>query len=270
MQEIFAAANIVLSLAILLYASWRDYLTREVSNRVWAVYAPVALALSLAQFLLFESSLLPTFALAFGVTSGFALLLFYTGGFGGADSKALMCIALSLPFFPAVLLSPLLEAGFSPLSRVVFPITVLSNSVLIAAASGFYLLLCNVASRLKTGKPVFEGTLAKEPLGKRILVLITGRRVPLSTLEAKWHVYPMEDIAQESVEGTLQRKLMIVPRDEGRNDVVARLKKAVDAGQIDGKVWATPGLPMLIFVTVGLIIALTLGDVVWLLISYLL
>jgi len=241
-----------------------------VSNRVWAVYAPVALALSLAQFLLFDPSMLSTFALAFGVTSGFALLLFYMGGFGGADSKALMCIALSLPFFPAVLLSPLLGAGLSPLSRFVFPITVLSNSVLIAAASGLYLLLRNVASRLKTGKPVFEGTLAKEPLGKRILVLITGHRVPLSTLEAKWHVYPMEDIAQDGVEGTLQRKLMIVPRDEGRNDVVARLKKAADAGKIDGKVWATPGLPMLIFVTVGLIIALTLGDVVWLLISYLL
>ena len=37
-------ANIVLSLIILLYASWSDYKTREVSNRVWAIYAPIALA----------------------------------------------------------------------------------------------------------------------------------------------------------------------------------------------------------------------------------
>ena len=31
-------------------------------------------------------------------------------------------------------------------------------------------------------------------------------------------------------------------------------------------VWATPGLPMLIFVTLGLIVALLLGDLVWLLV----
>ena len=34
--------------AFLIYASWSDYKTREVSNRVWAIYAPIALALSLS------------------------------------------------------------------------------------------------------------------------------------------------------------------------------------------------------------------------------
>jgi prepilin signal peptidase PulO-like enzyme (type II secretory pathway) len=33
---------------------------------------------------------------------------------------------------------------------------------------------------------------------------------------------------------------------------------------IDSYVWATPGLPMLIFVTLGLIVALFFGDIVWL------
>jgi prepilin signal peptidase PulO-like enzyme (type II secretory pathway) len=32
-------------------------------------------------------------------------------------------------------------------------------------------------------------------------------------------------------------------------------------------VWATPGLPMLIFITLGLIVALTAGDIVWIIIS---
>jgi preflagellin peptidase FlaK len=92
-------------LAILTYSSWSDYKTREVSNRVWAIYAPIALALSLTQIGLYEPSQLPFYALSFGVTAGLALLLFYAGGFGGADSKALMCIALSLPLLP--LFSPL-------------------------------------------------------------------------------------------------------------------------------------------------------------------
>ena len=44
----------------------------------------------------------------------------------------------------------------------------------------------------------------------------------------------------------------------------------VDAGKIDAYVWATPGLPMLIFVTIGLIVALLFGDIVWLLVSFIL
>ena len=38
----------------------------------------------------------------------------------------------------------------------------------------------------------------------------------------------------------------------GRAEVVERLSKAAQEGKIDERVWATPGLPMLIFVTVGL------------------
>ncbi len=268
METAFAAARICVTLIVLVYASWSDYKTREVSNRVWVVYAPVALALSLAEFLLYEPSSLPMFAVTFGLTSAFALLLFYTGAFGGADSKALMCIALALPFFPSNLLTPILTGGIpSPLSEFIFPITILSNSVLIAAASGLYLLIRNLAMRLKTGKPIFEGTLAKESMGKKILVLVTGRRFPLSTLQAKWHVYPMEDISEGGNGDALQRKLIVLPHDEGRNEIVARLSKAAEEGKIDNKVWATPGLPMLIFVTIGLILALTLGDIVWFLIG---
>src|SRR3990170_8071152 len=108
MQVLFTAANITLSLSFLLYASWSDYKTREVSNRVWIIYAPLALSLSLAGFLLFDPSRLPFFIFSFGVTAAIAVLLFYTGGFGGADSKALMCIALALPFSTENLFSPVI------------------------------------------------------------------------------------------------------------------------------------------------------------------
>jgi hypothetical protein len=89
--------------------------------------------------------------------------------------------------------------------------------------------------------------------------------MPIAKLQAKWHIYPMEDIAAEN--DAVKRNLVLVPRDEGRDAVVTRLSEAVDAGKIGGKVWATPGLPMLIFVTIGLVIALFFGDIVWLLVS---
>jgi preflagellin peptidase FlaK len=270
LQEIFAAAKVTLSLVFLLYASWSDYKTREVSNRVWMLFAPLALLLSIAELLLYESSKLPLFGLSFGITAIIAFVLFYSGGFGGADSKALMCIALALPFSPQTLFTPVLAVGVSPLSQNLFPLTIFSNAVLFAAATGIYMLLYNIIWHKKTGKKTFEGTLATESIGKKIVTLITGYKVSVAKLKEKWHVYPMEDIEEENGENPLKRKLVVIPRDEGRSEIVARLSKAVDAGKIDAYVWATPGLPMLIFITIGLIIALLFGDIVWMLVSFVL
>jgi preflagellin peptidase FlaK len=269
LETIFIAAKITLSLAILLYASWSDYKTREVTNRVWAIYAPTALILSLAEILLYAQELilkLSLFGLSFGVTAVFAIILFYSGGFGGADSKALMCIALALPFSTETLFMPIFPSGVSPLSQNLFPLTIFANGVLLAAASGLYLLLRNLILRAASGKKLFEGTLRTESLGKKILVIITGYKISVTNLKEKWHIYPMEDL--EESEATFKRKLLVVPKDEGRNEIVERLSNAVKNGKIDDSVWATPGLPMLIFITIGLILALLFGDIVWLLVSF--
>jgi preflagellin peptidase FlaK len=268
LREILEATKVTLSLAFLFYASWSDYKTREVSNRVWVLFAPLALLLSLVELLLYEPSKLPFLGLSFGITAIIAFVLFYSGGFGGADSKALMCIALALPFSPATLFTSVLAAGASPLSQNLFPLTIFSNAVLFAAATGIYMLLYNIIWHRKTGKKTFDGTLATESIGKKIIALITGYKVSVAKLKEKWHIYPMEDIEEENDEKPLKRKLVVVPRDEGRDKIVARLSKAVDAGKIDADVWATPGLPMLIFITIGLVVALLSGDIVWMLVSF--
>jgi len=257
------SASIAVSLIVLIYSSWKDYKCREVSNKVWAIYAPVALALTLPQLIIFDQADLLLYAICFGVTSGIALLLFYAGGFGGADSKALMCIALALPFAPVTLIPPLISPA-SPTSQLIFPITIFGNSVLFAAASGIYMVLRNVVWHKKTKTPMFAGSLANESWGKKFVVLITGYRMNVSKVKEKWHIFPMEDI-DDSAED-LKRKLVLIPKDEGRDKIVERLQNAVDAGKIDRYVWATPGLPMLIFVTLGLIVALFAGDVVWLIV----
>ena len=233
---------------------------------VWIVYAPIALALTLADLLLYNSARLPLFGLCFGVTAVIAILLFYTGGFGGADSKALMCIALALPFSVGTLLGQLSPLGESPLAQNIFPLTIFSNGVLFAAATGIYMLMYNLVWHARNGKKFFEGTLAKESIGKKLLVVITGHRIPLEKLKTTWHIYPMEDTTEEG-NTSLKRSLLVVPRDEGRDEIVSHLSKAAKEGKIDKNVWATPGLPMLIFITAGLIAALLFGDIVWILIS---
>jgi preflagellin peptidase FlaK len=269
LQIALTAANVIVTLVFLLYASWRDHKTREVSNRVWVIYGPIALTLSLSELLFFEPSQLLLYGLSVGVTVGFAFLLFYSSGFGGADSKALMCIAISLPFAPVALSMPFLAEGLSPIAQYIYPITILGNSVFFAAATAIYMALRNVVWHKKNGVQMFQGTLASESLGKKFLAIITGYPAPVDTLK-KRHMFPMEDL-EDQTENFMKRKLVVFPQDEETQDkTLERLSNAVKSGKIGNFVWATPGLPMLIFVTLGLIVALTFGDIVWLLIRLIL
>ena len=268
-QAILVAAQVAVSVALLTYASWSDYKTREVSNRVWAIYAPIAVALAIPELLLYDSSKqLVFFGVSVGFTVGLAFLLFYSGAFGGADSKALMCIAFALPFAPVALFTPFLAGGLSPISQVIFPVTIFSNAVLFAAASGIYMVLRNLVWHKKNSKKMFSGTLAHESMLKKIVILITGYKVTVAKLKEKWHIFPMEDV--DEGENAINRKLVVIPSEEGRDKIVERLSNAVQAGKIDSYVWATPGLPMLIFITLGLIVALFCGDIVWLLVRFIL
>lgn len=218
---------------------------------MWAILAPSAFALTSLQFFMFAPESLYVYALSFGVTSALSITLFYGGAFGGADAKALICLSLALLSYPAHLLQP--YSGFvSPL----FPITVFCNAVLLAALSVFYVVVRNYVWKRKTGKRLFEG-FEKESGWRKILVLLCGYKVNITELEKREHLYPLEDINEN------ERKLLVVPKDEDRSEIVGRIQKAGREGRLQNEVWATPGLPLLIFVTVGLIFALVYGDIVW-------
>jgi preflagellin peptidase FlaK len=254
-------ARVVITFAFLIYASWSDYKTREVSNTVWMIFAPIGLTLTLIDIYMDDPSSILTFGICFALTAAISLALFYSGGFGGADSKALMCLALALPFYPSNTSFPLIGET-SPISKTFFPLTIFTNGVLLSAASAILILLYNLSDHARNSKTLFEGESKKEPFWKKILVLLTGYKMPIAELKEKWHIYPLEDIKRDS-EGHVTRKLILLPKDEGRNEVIERLENAASNGIIQQKVWATPGLPMLIFITVGFAFAFIFGDIVW-------
>jgi preflagellin peptidase FlaK len=261
-------AKTTIALLFLLYASLSDYKSREVSDTVWAVMAPLGLAVTLIEMYINGFSTLPLYGICFGLTSAFAIAIFYAGGFGGADAKALMCLALTIPFYPAGLPEPL-SKEISPISTNFFPLSIFNNSVLLAALTAIGMLLYNVSWRLKTGNKLFGGTYKNESIGRKIVVLLTGYRTSVDNMKEKWHIYPLED-TEDDPEKQFGRKLLVVPKDEGRNDVVKRLDEAVKTGKIPDRIWATPGLPFLIFITLGLVLALFVGDIVWIFIRTLL
>ncbi len=263
MEEVLSWTRVLVSLIFLAYASWSDYRTREVSNNVWVVFAPVAFLLTFAQFLFFPSvgdvlQSMIYYGISFTITCAFSIALFYVGAFGGADAKALICIALAMPL-PLRAVEP-----FSGFVSFIFPITVFSNGVIIAASSVFYALLRNFLWRLKTDENLFEGY-EDESFGRKALTLLCGYKVSVAYLK-KSFMYPLEDF-QTTEQGEIRRHLLLFPKDEEREEIVERIVEAENTARIGNGVWATPGLPMLIFITVGLILALTIGDIVWIAIS---
>lgn len=279
MEELLSWARIIVPLIFLVYASWSDFKTREVSNNVWVVFAPLAFLLTFAQFLFFPPvgdtfQSMIYYGSFFAVTSVFSIALFYVGAFGGADAKALMCIALAIPE-PSLIeaLSDFSSSTFHialPLSGFVsriFPITVFSNGVIVAAFSVFYALFRNLLWRQRTGQRLFEGY-KNESFGRKALTLLCGYKVSVADLK-KSFLYPLEDF-QMAHSGEAERHLLLFPRDENREEIVERLVKAESEGKLQNSVWATPGLPMLIFITIGFILALTIGDIIWVVISQIL
>ena len=252
--ELLEGSCILLSLAFLVYASWGDFKTREVDNKVWAIFAPLAFLLTALHYILLPEDLFYSYVLPFIVAFALSLVVFYAGGFGGADAKALICLSLALPQYPRYFLeSPI---GYLPL---LFPLSVFINSVFLASFSVVYVLLRNFLWKYRNNKKMFEG-FEKESLGHKILVLLSGYKVNIAELEKKNYLYPLEDLDARTEK---KKKLIAIPKDDEREKIVSRLLEAKRDGQIQDDVWATPGLPMLVFITAGLVVALVFGDILW-------
>lgn len=260
--QILDGLRILLCLSFFLYASWRDLKTREVSDKVWIVMAPFALALTLIQFVVFSPQSLLLYVISFAITAVLSFVLFYFGAFGGADAKALMCLALVLPLYPNALF-----VFYVPLVSPIFPLTVFSNGVLLAALSVVYAVLRNLFWRVRARRRLFEG-FENESVWRKVLVFLTGYKIKAASLE-KGYIYPLEDVSPNET-GETERKLLVFPKDEERETIVGRILNARQEGKLPEDVWVTLGLPLLVFITLGLIVSLITGDLIWLLLSLIL
>lgn len=244
------------SLAFLTYSSWSDIASREVSDRVWAIFYPVGLVLTAIR-LAAQVGSWQQILLSIAITVAISLLLPYLGLWGGADGKGFICLALMNPVTPAF-------AG--NLLRIVdplFPIVVFSNAYIASLCA----LLYPVHKNLRTirGRPLFEG-LEHESFPHKATAFFTGYRVPIGELESKPYLFLLESIRlhESRVERSFDLHLRI---DVDHSGQLAELKRAAELGFLPAGVWASPGLPFLAFVTSGLVISLLFGDLVWYFVS---
>ena len=132
----------LVAVPVLAWAAWRDVEVRRVPNVTWYPLAALGVVL-LAWEALSPRTPLQLYLLRVGVSVGFVVpltfLFWRLGGFGGADAKALMALALLFPTFPTYSLAELpvvsaLPWAVTPVVETqlgVFSWTILTNTVLL-------------------------------------------------------------------------------------------------------------------------------------------
>jgi len=233
----FYLVKVTIAALFLIYACKLDLKERRVPNRLWKYMLAVFIPIDVVEYLVFRYDL--TFALIqFAVMFAFSYFLYVIGAYGGADAKAFIVLAIAFPVYPEIWTFPLINKGFG-----VFAFSTLSNSVIFSPAILLYMFVRNVV---------------REGLSVQFYYFI-GYRVDVANVP---QFHNLLEYIDEN--GKLVRlKRGVEPDDE----MLQRLKKAKERGEIE-KVWVTPGLPFLVFITIGFFVSVVLGDVLFEVISY--
>lgn len=249
--EILDALSISITLLFFAVGSYFDLKTREVPDKVWLLYAPLGIGLTVAHALVEPSTVVLSVASAVvAVVVGFGM--FYFGLFGGADAKAIFCLGATIPLVPHT---------YNTLLGYVypfFPIVVIVMSYLCSVAIIVWLGLGNLLQYLRVDGAMFSG-LKEESRWRKVMASITGYRVSQGKLRSVIYLYPMEEVLQTS-DGARRALRLYMSAEEDRDQVISKLSTDLANIQYEGEVWATPGLPHMVFLTLGIIITLIVGD----------
>ncbi|HDJ26425.1 MAG TPA: hypothetical protein ENF34_03830 [Candidatus Bathyarchaeota archaeon] len=243
------ASGAFLCAVVLLSASIFDLRNREIPDKVWLIPAPIS-ALLTAVRLLLKPELAISVAISICLSALIGIAIYFSGLMGGADAKAIVFISISVPTYeqaPILALHPFV------------PLATFSNALLATIAVPFLMLARNLAWKIKTGRRLFEGLEASR-LSKMLAPLV-GYKVRAEELGEARFLFPMEDVVDEG--GAVKRRLVLTVRVGQEEELSERVLEAVRKGLISDYVWVSPGLPLLIFMALGYLLALALGDLVF-------
>lgn len=259
--------RLVICLIFLSIASIYDIKFREVPNLLWIIFAPLGLALSLTSLILniYDRLLVFTWIVILIIMSSLSLALFYFGLMGGADSKALICLALSAPArLDVSVIRPVLRSRLQQFFPILVSISTFNNAVLIASLLTIIIALRNLIDLIRSSDGLFKG-LEGESFLKKALAFMIGYRVDARKLRSRRHYYiSMEEFSLER-NGSIKRHLKIFRPMNASGEVKVWVPE-----DFEGKIWVTPGLPFLLFIEAGFIMTMLLGDIIMWLVANLL
>ena len=257
-QSTINIIRLIACMAILGYACLTDWKVRRAPNELWIALGAIGVVLDAIEFWAGDFNYLYIVFLIIGV--GFIYVLVYVifkvGGFGGADAKALIAIAIVFPFplYPIINIGGVWFPIAYQLHSPIFALTVLGNAVTIMLIIPLFVLLYNLLN-------VPIGELAKNPIGA-----LTGYKMNIDRIKGR-HLRLMHRYTEEE-DGRMSIK-MAFRGNEADDEMLARLEKWSGEGKIGDRVWVTPKLPFLIPITIGLIIAVLYGDILMQIVAFL-
>lgn len=230
------ALAICIGSCLLCYAGYSDLKRREVPDTVWLVMGASGVLFTCVE--LFMGTLAPLQVLKSVLVGVLFAALLYILNFGGADVKAMISISLLFPAFPSLSIFHLSLPVMQVPPVDLFLLSMLTNSLLIALVSPLSLFCYNIS----------RGTFS--PL------MFIGYKVELPRLRSKKHFKFMHELVEKGSE--LQERYVwggVEPTEEvfHRLEALARTKGLK-------KVWITPELPFIVYLTAGFFTAVIYGD----------
>lgn len=219
---------------MLLFTSYLDLKKREVEDKVWLIFGSAGVLLQVYEVHTGETSLV-LLGVSVALAAAIGMGLYFFGFYGGADGKALITLGVLVPVFAP-------RVGLYPIA----PLIVLTNGVLISILLPVALLLFNV-TRLARKQPIFEGF--SEPWYRKLVACFLGYK---QTGKAREFQFSMEKQIDE--------------RNEMKKFQFSMMQ---DDFETRGNTWVTPGIPLLVFFTVGFFVMIFYGDLVISLIQFL-
>lgn len=226
-QEALLFSRISLIAATLFYTSYLDWKYREVDDKVWIISGVLAMALTMLDMIIVWS--LDRFFLSLisiGFSSGLAFGFYFLGLYGGADAKAILVVSLALPLYQT--------------SRSIHPFTglaTLTNGLLFSLILPLAILIYNITQLIRR-KRIFDGFDHESRL-RKFFALIFGVRLKNARNRKFWFIMEEANHTRRFKFGLFSLELSEIDRDD---------------------VWATPGIPLLIFITAGFMYNVFLGD----------
>ena len=310
----------LLVVPVFAWAAYRDVRTRRLPNRLW----PPLIALGLLALTWESWTRLPLagvtdrlflvqVAISLFFVAPLGYLFWRIGGFGGADAKALISLAVVYPTYPAYWLPvawlPTLPVVASNVG--VFSLTILTNTVLVGLAYPIALAFGNLLSGRLSPVMFLARPVSVESVTDRHGRLFetrsgyTRRGLDLDALRMylRWRGISFEELVDrpaelrdpESVEetfdptdGAVSARSTDGPAvtdggrtsgEEGSDDWAARrfreevgpaygttpdsLREGIETLVERDRVWVSPGLPFVVPMFVGLVVAVVYGDLLF-------
>jgi len=245
-------------LAGLVIGSVYDLVKREVSDIPWIVIGGVGIITSIVYLILIENKsqagLLIGVNFGVGIIIGF--LLYYTGVMGGADAKALMALSVNTAIYPFAF--PLISLPIYNIVPSIFN-TFFNWLLIMVILYPIPLLVYNFIIRMKR-KSLFNETEAK--LLDKLLILISGYLIPVKKAKDRLDIVYSE-VYNEEKERWEVKNFIQVPELEEEEKFKQEIEKHIEQ---TGKkmIWVKVLPPGIVFLLLGYIIDIFLGNLLFL------